>query len=126
MRRLPARSTERLSLRFAILAIDRRRARRGSPASIGSCARDGRSVASGKSRSKSRMFREVGAAPLVDRLVGVADDAEVAVRRREPLDQQVLRPVGVLILVHHHVAELLGGYLRADRARTCSTELHRV
>ena len=49
---------------------------------------------------------EVGAAPLVDRLVRVADDAEVAMMLGEPLDQQVLRPVGVLVFVHHHVPEL--------------------
>ena len=59
---------------------------------------------------------QVGAAPLVDRLIGVADDAEVAVRGGEPLDQQVLRPVGVLVLVHHQVAELLA----VPTSRTCS------
>ena len=51
---------------------------------------------------------QVGAAPLVDRLVGIADDAEVAVDFGEPPDQQVLRPVRVLVLVDHHEPELLG------------------
>ena len=48
---------------------------------------------------------QVGAAPLVDRLVGVADDAQVAVHADQLLDQQVLRPVGVLVLVDHREAE---------------------
>ena len=51
---------------------------------------------------------QVGAAPLVDRLVRVADDGQVAVHAGELLDQQVLRPVGVLILVHHDELELAG------------------
>ena len=49
---------------------------------------------------------QVGAAPAVDRLVGIADDAEVAVDLGQPLDQQVLRPVGVLVLVDEDVPEL--------------------
>ena len=49
---------------------------------------------------------QVGAAPLVDRLIGIADDAQVAVHLGEPADQQVLRPVRVLVLVHHDEAEL--------------------
>jgi hypothetical protein len=50
---------------------------------------------------------QVRPAPFVDRLVRIAHDAQVAVLRGEPLDQHVLRAVGVLVLVHHHVAELL-------------------
>ena len=50
---------------------------------------------------------EIGAAPFVDRLIGVADDAEVAVDFGQAADEQVLRPVGVLVFVHHHVPELL-------------------
>ena len=49
---------------------------------------------------------QVRAAPLVDRLVGIADDAQVAVDLGEPPDQQVLRAVGVLVLVDHDVPEL--------------------
>ncbi len=49
---------------------------------------------------------EVGAAPFVDRLIGVADHAEVAMNLSESLDQQVLRTVRVLILVDHDVFEL--------------------
>ena len=56
---------------------------------------------------------EVGAAPLVDRLVRIADDAQVAMDLGEAADQQVLRPVGVLVLVDHHEPEL-PGVLRAD------------
>ena len=57
---------------------------------------------------------QVGAAPLVDRLIGVADDGEVAMLAGDLLDQQVLRPVGVLVFVHHHVVELVRVAL-ADR-----------
>ena len=60
---------------------------------------------------------QVGAAPLVDRLIGIADDAEVAVGFGEPPDQQVLRPVRVLVLVDHDEPELLG-VLRANALAT--------
>ena len=59
---------------------------------------------------------EIGAAPLVDRLVRIADDAEVAMLAGQPLDQQVLRPVRVLVLVDHQVPELVAVAL-ADRRR---------
>ena len=49
---------------------------------------------------------EVGAAPLVDRLIRIADDREVAVHLRQAPDQQVLRPVRVLVLVDHDEPEL--------------------
>ena len=49
----------------------------------------------------------VGAAPLVDRLVGIADDAEVAVDLRDAPDEHVLRAIRVLVLVHHNETELL-------------------
>ncbi len=47
----------------------------------------------------------IGAAPLVDRLVGVADHAQVAVHAHELLHEQVLRTVGVLVFVDHREAE---------------------
>ena len=50
---------------------------------------------------------DVRPAPAVDRLVVVAHDAEVPVLRRERLDPQVLRPVGVLVLVDVEVAPAL-------------------
>ncbi len=59
---------------------------------------------------------EVGAAPLVDRLIGIADDREIAVDLGEAADQQVLRPVGVLVLVDHHEPELVA----SRSSRTCS------
>ncbi len=54
---------------------------------------------------------DVGAAPAVDRLVGVAHDADVAVRLAQQLDDLVLRVVGVLELVDQDVPEalLVGG-----------------
>ncbi len=48
---------------------------------------------------------QVRAPPLVDRLVRVADDAEIAVGFGEPAHQQILRPVRVLVLVHEQEAE---------------------
>jgi len=46
---------------------------------------------------------DVGAAKAVDRLVRIADDAEVAVRRHEPAQEGVLHRVHVLELVHRDV-----------------------
>ena len=51
--------------------------------------------------------RDLGAAPPVDRLVVVADHAEVTVRKRQSLDDPVLAQVGVLILIDQEVVEKL-------------------
>ena len=77
---------------------------------------------------------QVGAAPLVDRLIGIADDREVAPRRGEVADEQVLRPVGVLVLVDHDVLELpavplahlLGLLEELDRLEQQIVEIERV
>ena len=58
---------------------------------------------------------DVGAAPSVDRLIVVADDADVAVLAAEELDQLVLRAIGVLVLVDEDVLEPVG-----DIASSCS------
>ena len=50
---------------------------------------------------------QVRAAPAVNRLIGIADDAEVAVARRELMRDGELRVVGVLILVDQDVLEAL-------------------
>ena len=50
---------------------------------------------------------EVGAAPFVDRLVGVANHAEIPMLPCQALNEQILRPVGVLVLVDHHEPELV-------------------
>ena len=50
---------------------------------------------------------DVGAPPAVDRLVRVADHADVAVLAPEQHDELVLGPVGVLVLVDQDVAEPL-------------------
>ena len=50
---------------------------------------------------------QVRPAPLIDRLVGIADDTDVAVPLGQATDQHVLRAVGVLVLVDHHLAELV-------------------
>ena len=51
---------------------------------------------------------QVGATPAVDRLIGVSDDGEVPVALGQALNQVILRPVRVLILVDHHEPELFG------------------
>ena len=48
---------------------------------------------------------DLGAAPAVDRLVVVADAADAVMGLRQQPEPQVLRDVGVLILVHQQVAE---------------------
>src|SRR3546814_2486429 len=48
---------------------------------------------------------DLGATPAVDRLVVVADAAEVAVALRQEAQPEVLRDVGVLVLVDQDVAE---------------------
>ena len=58
---------------------------------------------------------QVGAAPLVDRLVRVAHDAEVAIDLGDPANQHVLRAVRILVLVDHHEPELLGVFLPNGR-----------
>src|SRR5690606_27187389 len=45
----------------------------------------------------------VGGAPAVDRLVGIADDAQVAMLLAALLHEQILQVVGVLVLVDQHV-----------------------
>ena len=50
---------------------------------------------------------DLGAAPGVDRLVVVADAAEVVMALRQRPQPQVLGDVGVLVLVDQDVAELL-------------------
>jgi hypothetical protein len=49
---------------------------------------------------------EVGAAPLVIDWSGSPTDGQFAVKLGQPFDEQVLRPVGVLIIVDHDVLEL--------------------
>ena len=65
----------------------------------------------------------VRAAPLVDRLVVVADDGELHRRRGEQLDEALLGRVDVLVLVDEQVAqravdarEDLGSFKRLERA----------
>ena len=45
------------------------------------------------------------AAPAIDRLVVVADHADILVGARQQPQPQILRDIGVLIFVHQHVAE---------------------
>ena len=67
---------------------------------------------------------DLGAAPAVDRLVVVADAAEVLARLREQPQPEILRDVGVLVLVDQHVAEAVSGTApgcRGARARGAGT-----
>ena len=49
---------------------------------------------------------DLGAAPGINRLVVVADAAEIAVRARQQAQPQVLGDVAVLVFVHQDIAEL--------------------
>ncbi len=77
---------------------------------------------------------QVGAAPFVDRLIGIADDGDVAVDLGEPADEHVLRTIGVLVLVHHDVLELarvelaglFGGFDELDRLQQKVVEIEGV
>ncbi len=77
---------------------------------------------------------DVGSAEGVDRLIGVADGADVAVLAAEQLEQPVLRVVRVLVLVDEDVAErllpALAGLREAlehlDREHEQVVEVHRV
>ena len=57
---------------------------------------------------------DLGTTPRIDRLVVVADAADVLARLREQPQPEILRRIGVLIFVDQHVAETL---LIAARAR---------
>ena len=66
---------------------------------------------------------DLGAAPAVDRLVVVADAADVAVAAGEQPQPQVLRDVGVLVLVDQDVAEpaLVAARARPGAPGRCAT-----
>jgi hypothetical protein len=54
---------------------------------------------------KAQDVGHFGAAPGIDRLVVVAHHADVLVHLRQQAQPQVLHRVGVLIFVHHDIAE---------------------
>jgi hypothetical protein len=64
-----------------------------------------RAVAGREGAGEAQDPADVGSAEGVDRLVGVADDDEVAPVAGEPAQQPDLRRVGVLVLVHHDETE---------------------
>src|SRR4051794_35523314 len=51
--------------------------------------------------------RHFAASPLIDRLVVVADHAEVRAELRKPPDESLLQRVDILILVDDHVTDVL-------------------
>ena len=67
---------------------------------------------------------DVGLTPAIDRLIGVADDEEVAVPFGERGDEHVLHPVGVLVLVDHNVQEAL--LIAFQQVRRCLEEVDRL
>ena len=78
-------------------------------------------------RVLARETVEVGTArapELVDGLVVVRDDEQVAMTGDERLDELGLRVVGVLVLVHHHVADAIGD--RAAHRRVLADQALRV
>ena len=69
-------------------------------------------------------------APLVDRLVVVADDTQVRAELREPADESLLQRVDVLVLVDDHVADVVTNVLLDNAgalifADVALQELHR-
>ena len=74
---------------------------------------------------------DLAAAPLVDRLVVVADDAEVRAELHEPSDQPFLQRVDVLVLVDHDVADVVTDVIAGPTSASSSSsaialeELHR-
>ena len=55
---------------------------------------------------KAEDVLDIGAPEPIDALVVIAHHADVAIASRQQTGQQVLQMVGVLILVHQHIAEL--------------------
>ena len=87
----------------------------------------GTGVTSSYRSAKVDDVAHVGAAPLVDRLVVVADDARGRRRRRpgEQLDQPLLGRVDVLVLVDDQVAQLGGDLgVRPPGRSSCSHRPH--
>ena len=62
-------------------------------------------LGAGKILLEAQDVVDLGAAPAIDRLVVVADAADVLVALGQQPQPQILRHVGVLILVHQHVFE---------------------
>ena len=102
---LPAPPTghQRLPHPARVLGDDARWRRRARPGWSGSSPPAGPAWRPAKSSLEVQHVADVGAAPAVDRLVVVAHGADVAVRAQQP-DQLVLRPVGVLELIHQDEA----------------------
>ena len=61
----------------------------------------------GEIRLEPQDVADLGPAPAIDRLVVVADAADVAMCLRQQPQPQVLRDVGVLVFVHEDIAEAL-------------------
>ena len=55
---------------------------------------------------KTQDILNIGATEPIDALIIIAHHADVAIASRQQTGQQVLQMVGVLILVHQHIAEL--------------------
>ena len=66
---------------------------------------------------------DIGLAPTVDRLIGVTDDEEILVFLCERFDENVLHPVGVLVLVDQDVLESF--LIALQHAGLCIEELQR-
>ncbi len=67
---------------------------------------------------------DLGAAPAVDRLVVVADAADVLASLGEQPQPEILRDVGVLVLVDQHVAEAL--VVVGEHVRMLAKDLQRL
>jgi hypothetical protein len=95
MREPPCRSVQRLVLAVPVLPDDRRR-RIENDLGGAVIALEFDDHGLGIVVLEIEDVPEVGSAPLVDGLIGIADDAQVAVDVGQPPNQHVLRPVRVL------------------------------
>ena len=66
---------------------------------------------------------DIRLAPAIDRLVIIADDKNIIVFFRQKIDEQILRIIGVLILVHHDIAKHI--LIFPKHLRMLLKELHR-
>ena len=73
---------------------------------------------------KVQNVADIRAAPAVDRLIVVADDAEVAALLCQQAHEHILRVVGILILVHVDIAEL--ALIRLQHRRMRGKQLQRL
>src|SRR5262249_39481177 len=104
------------ALAAAVLVVADRGGRGADASATGAeVAPEGEDVRAGEVFLEEDEVADVGAAPAVDRLVVVADGADLGAAAGEELEEAVLRAVRVLELVDHQVLEAAADVLGAGR-----------